>query len=356
MVAFILAVGIGRRIYARIFHLGGRIRWYKPGALYVSTSATVDRSFLFAPNHREDNSLLRQDCSANALSLDNDLTPEPSIINIVGSSIGRALEANPINVHAYECNINHPHRVFSPIGDDVASIPKFFQHAASLIARGINKTWDREGSVFQRARVEECTDDEIAEQQLLYAITNPVKDGLIRSVKQTPFFSTYRHQAHGDPLKFWWIDKAAFWRAGGPDNEGHRLKDYLKWTTWETTPLPHLADMTVYQHQTYIRKSVRKQEQTFEAKRKEENRTVMGVSALYEIDPRDHPKTRKKTRQPSCHSSTIEAKLAFEEEWREFLKQYLEASGNYRDGNFNREFPQGSFRPPLVRIINEDGT
>ncbi len=325
--------------------------------MYTSTSATVDRTFLFAPNHLSDNPLLRFDSPVSALSLDNDEIPKSSIINIVGSSIGRALEANPINIHGYECNISHPHRVYSAKDGVVENIPKFFQHATSLIARGLNETWEREGAVFQRARVEECTDGKIAEQKLLYAITNPVKDGLIASVKQTPFFSTYRHQAHGDPLRFWWIDKAAFWRAGGYENKNHRLKEYLKWTIWETTPLPHLADMTVYQHQTYIRKSVQEHEQTLCANREEENRTVIGVPALFDIDPRDHPKTpRKRTRQPICHSSSLEGKIAYKEAWKEFLNQHREASVNYRNGDFNREFPEGSFRPPLVRIISGDGT
>ncbi len=49
-------------------------------------------------------------------------------------------------------------------------------------------------------------DDKAAEQKLIYALTNPVKDNLIETVSQSPFFSMYHHQAFGDELRFWYLD------------------------------------------------------------------------------------------------------------------------------------------------------
>ncbi len=87
--------------------MGSRIRLFEPNIIYSAVSRTVDRAFLFAPNHRKDNPLLRLDSDPNALSPDNLIVPEPSVINIIGSSIGRALKENPINIHYFEGNINH---------------------------------------------------------------------------------------------------------------------------------------------------------------------------------------------------------------------------------------------------------
>jgi len=38
----------------------------------------------------------------------------------------------------------------------------------------------------------------------------------------------------------------------------------------------------------------------------------------------------------------------FKREWREFLREYRRASIDYRAGYFEREFPDGSYRPPLI--------
>jgi len=337
--------------------LGARIRWFEPEVVYEVTARTVDRTFLFKPSHRKGSPLLRRDYPASSLRLDNPVVPKPSIINIIGSSIGRALQRTPVNIHCYESNINHPHTLFSAEEEQLKNIPKFFQQANSLIARGVNETWAREGAVFTRARVTPCKSDAAAEKHLLYALTNPVKDGLISRVKETPFFSTYMHQSQGKPLRFWYIDWAAYWKAGGPDNKKRSPKEFLKWVEWQTTPLPHLSDLTVYQRQTRIRKLVQEEEWNQEDLRKEKKRAVIGVPAIFDIDPRSRPKNPKpNTPQPLCHADDRATAQAFEEEWEAFLHAYMAASIDYRGGYFERLFPAGSFRPPLIRIINGDGT
>ncbi len=329
----------------------------RPNVPFAMVSRTVDRAFLFAPNHMRDNPLLRQDSPADALSIDNETVPEPSIINIIGSSIGRALKQHPINIHCYEANINHPHVLFSAPEERLENVPKFFQHTNSLIARQVNQTWKREGAVFTRARVTPCEGDASAEQQLLYAVTNPVKDGLISRVRVSPFFSTFAHQTQGDSLRFWWIDWATYWKKGGPDNKKHDPKDYLHWTNWETTPLPHLAELTPYQRRTRLRKLVREEEEKQEAIRLNENRDAIGVPVLFETNPRSRPSTnRQRTPQPLCHADTEEAAVAYEEKWRDFLEKHREASTDFLAGGWEREFPLGSFRPPIIRMINDDGT
>ena len=98
---------------------------------------------------------------------------------------------------------------------------------------------------------------------------------------------------------------------------------------------------------------MRKLEQGFREERKGEGRREMGPRKLAELDPRGRPRTLKeKTPQPLCHASTTEGREAFKDEWREFLDRYYWASGKYRSGNWEVEFPEGSFRPPLVTIVS----
>ena len=167
----------------------------------------------------------------------------------------------------------------------------------------------------------------------------------------SPLFSTYNHLAKGEPLKFWYIDYEAYWTAGGPRKKSHRLKDYLKWVTWSCTPLPCQLKMTEKQRQTWVRKQVQEIETECKKERKESGKTVIGKTGLYAVDPRDRPKNPKKSgREPLCHASDKKLAKEHKKQWRKFLTQYIEASADYRNGYFEREFPEGSYRPPLITI------
>ena len=78
---------------------------------------------------------------------------------------------------------------------------------------------------------------------------------------------------------------------------------------------------------------------------------MLGKSALFDVDPRDRPKNPKKSgRAPVCHAADREKAKAFKKEWRAFMQQFIEASADYRNGLYDREFPEGSCSPPLVKI------
>ena len=348
--------------------MGTRLRLYEPGLTYNSVSRTVDRTFLFKPNHRKDNILLAEGCPANALDMRNRIVPVPSIINIIGSSVGRALANNPIELNWFEGHVSHNHHGSTCTEEFVDNIAGFFRHANSLIARQVNKAWEREGPVFTGPyRIEPCLDDESAEQKLIYAMTNPVKDGLCETVSQSPFFSTYRHLAFGEPLEFWWIDWAGYYEAGGKANKKHHPKDYLNWIEWSLTPLPDWKNLTIHQRQTRFRKLVQEEEEKQKALRRDENRTrrelgqperkVYSLPALFALDPRDRPKNPKASgSQPLCHSQNRDLRRAYIEQWREFVKEHRKASVDFRDGMWEREFPQGSYRPPITKIYYSSST
>jgi len=95
-------------------------------------------------------------------------------------------------------------------------------------------------------------------------------------------------------------------------NKKHRIKDYLKWTEFELTPLPAWQNLTIHQRQTRVRKKVQELEQQCAEQRKIENRTVIGVPALYDLDPRDRPKNPKPSGpQPICNTISAELQSSF---------------------------------------------
>jgi hypothetical protein len=298
--------------------------------------------------------LLHRSCPSNALDKGNDLVPKPSTINIIGAAFARALAKHPVRLHWLASNVNHLHFGFSVDEESRRELKAFLQQAHSLIARQINAMYQREGHLFAgKARFTTCRDDAAAEQQLFYALLNPVKDGLVERVADTPFMSVFEHLASGVPLRFWYIDYEAWWGAGGPQKKGNRLKKYLRWVELPLTPLPGWAELTTRQVRTRIRRHVSELEQVAERERKAGRRKVVGVAALYRLDPRSRPSTpRSSGPQPLCHASDKETRKAFGRDWRELLREYRRASSDYRQGNWEREFPDGTYPPPLVTIYN----
>jgi hypothetical protein len=111
------------------------------------------------------------------------LNPRPGVRELVGYSLGRALELNPgVQLHAYVVSTSHPHALVTdrPVEGDASALPDFFRDHHSLTARAMNARLGRGGPFWTTGSWDnvELHGQLTIEQQLLYAWTNPVKDGL----------------------------------------------------------------------------------------------------------------------------------------------------------------------------------
>jgi len=307
--------------------MGDLPRWIKADSAYCEVQRTVDRCFLFRPDE-----VVRQ---------------------LIGASAGRALERFPVKLFWLDFNIDHKQDGIAPLSDKpehIENVARFHQMFNSLTAKGINKRYGRDGSLYSsRNRSKEAVDDRSLEQQLFYAVTNVVKDGLVDRVAHWKGFSSYKQLATGEVEKFHYIDWSAWHRAGGFKSK-KKPEAFMKSVTVDLSPLPAWEHMPPHKRQAYFRREVRKLEQHFREQRELEGRPAMGKRKLEKIDPRDRPKTpAKNTRAPICHASTIEAAEEYKDALRAFLDQYWYASDMWRRGIHNVEFPRGSYRPPDIR-------
>jgi len=328
----------------------------EPDKTYEVVTGTVDRQFLFRPNSHPANPLLHESCHVDALDPTNDHMPKPSILNTLGFAFARALERHPVQLHAAEQNINHLHSNLTLSFEQLGNVSSFFRTAHSIIAREVNRLYGREGHVFAgRLRATCCEDDDAAEDKLFYSITNVIKDGLVDRQNGKVFLSSYPSLAKGETLKFWKIDWRRFRKKGGFRVKSHRPKDYIIWRELPFSWLPNYLNWSESKRQTRIRKQVAEKTDEFAQEMKSKGRVPMGAAELKKLDPRDRPKTpRKSGRQPLCHASTQEAADAFKDRRRDFLNDYIPASADFRNGDYQREFPQGSYRPPLMAICTGD--
>ena len=97
---------------------------------------------------------------------------------------------------------------------------------------------------------------------------------------------------------------------------------------------------------------VKEIEEACRTMRKDNGKTIIGFQKLKETDPRSRPKNPKGSGpEPLCHASDKETAKEYKKRWRVFRDAYIQASADYRNGVFDRDFPDGSFRPPLVEIF-----
>jgi hypothetical protein len=309
--------------------MANRPRWIRADAAYCEVQRTVDRQFFFKPDE--------------------------TIRNIIGSSVGRAQEKYPVKLYWVDFNINHRQSGKAPLSDSpehLDNLVRFDQLCNSLIARELNKLLGREGALFStHNRIEEAIDDLSLEQQLLYAVTNPVKDGLVDRVAHWKGFSSYNQLATGKVERYPYVERTAWHRAGG--ERGKKSQEaFVKCAEVKLSPIPSWQHLPAHKRQALFRRRVRQLEREYRAERERENRTVMGPKRLAKVDPRNRPKNPSRThgRQPLCHCSTVEGARAYAERWRTFLDTYYYASGMWMQGVTDVEFPAGSYKPPLVRL------
>jgi hypothetical protein len=303
-----------------------RLRWLRSEATYCEVQRTVDRQFFFAPNE--------------------------TIRNIIGASVGRAQRKYPVKLYWIDFNINHKQSgraALSNSPEHIENLVNFDRLCNSLIARGINQYLGREGAMFStRNRSEEAIDDWSLEQQLFYAVTNPVKDGLVDRVAHWKGFSSYQQLATGKVERFSYINWTAWHHAGGKKPP----EAFTEWVEVKLSPIPAWEAMADHKRQARFRREVRKWEQRFRAERELEGTRPMGPRKLAKVNPRDRPKHPPKNngRQPLCHASTLDGAIAYKKQYRIFLEQYYYASGLWMEGVVDAPFPAGSFKAPLIRV------
>ena len=306
--------------------MGSNPRLIQEGYIIATTQRTVDRQFLTKPT--------------------------PAIRNLVGACAARAMHKYPVKLYWLDMNINHEHMGLAPVDgspEAASAVVEFKRLYHRLLACELNRMLGREGALFSSAsRDVICLDNKAAEEALGYAITNPVKDGLVDRAAHWKGFSSYPSLAQGERPAYTYIDWKA-WREAGGKRSGKDPAAFTKSIHLSFTPLPDTEHLTADQRRARIRRQCRELEQKFREARAREGRRVMSPARLEKLDHRDRPsKPAEKRRKPLCRASDRALVSAYIDSFNAFLKAYRSASIAYRSGHLDVEFPRGSFKPPLL--------
>jgi hypothetical protein len=283
------------------------------------------------------------------------LKPSPQVNSVIGSSLGRALAKHPVQLHSATTNINHMELVFSLGPGQTQNPSPFLRLFESLVAKELNRHYHREGHFWScRARVEEIIGGGKLEKLLGYGACNVVKDGLVDNVRDWTGFSTTEALSTGRRLVFEYVNRTLWWKLGA----GFKKAAYSKYTRRveiELTPLPSWKDMSEEERRARFRRIVRDHEEIARRERTAEGMSnVKGMSKIEEESPFSKPRhVRKRSPEPLCHADTKEQYEDYKAGYQEIVKAYRIASAAYRSGCYEVEFPPGTFRPPLVEVIDK---
>lgn len=257
---------------------------------------------------------------------------------------------------------NHLHM---GIHDRHGKYPKFIEHLHKMIGRLLNALWGRRGNLFEveQTSVVELVDAAAIFDKLIYSLTNPVKDQLVKRADHWPGATSLAYHLDDEelvaPRPAWFFSK----RTTMPKEVRLRF----------VRPEP-FAHLTHEEWADMIRAAVARRERAAEDERRRTGRTVLGVQAVlaqrFDESPNGSPPGRRKNKRsrgraavdPRAASDpratinprpTINPRAATRNKWRRvevlqrnraFLRAYAAALRDYRAGQHDVIFPPGTWK------------
>lgn len=279
------------------------------------------------------------------------LRPDPELNAAVLEWLARAQEFFPdVHLHAVCVMSNHIHLIVRDRRGELASWASFF---LGNLARAVNRIRRRSGTFFERRySAEPILDDDAMIDRIVYVVTNPVKAGLCRRVRQWPGVVLWAEEGQVFEKRVSWIDRNSRRRANdavqsGPQGESITSHGWLR-----IDPLIADGELSVN-----IAEVISIREQELADARRAEHRNTMTTTKILAQRWDAAPRRPKRSVRPLCHASEPALRRAFIEGFREFTALFRDASERLRSGARSALFPEWSYPPgrPLLRPALTNG-
>jgi putative transposase len=228
---------------------------------------------------------------------------------------------------------NHHH---TGIHDPDGNYPAFIEHFHKLFAKcqnALRGRWENFWSSEQTSVVRLVDPDDIL-GKLIYALTNPVKDGLVEKAHHWPGVTSLDSLLHGKAL--FARRPRHFFREEGPMPET---------ATLEFARPPGFEDLSPQAFAALVSERVRAVEEDASAERHRTGASVFGRRAVLDQKPTDHPRSREPRRE-------IDPRVAARSNWsriealmrnRAFRDAYAAARAAFAAGMRDIVFPAGTY-------------
>lgn len=282
----------------------------RPGTMYKVTRRTTQRLYLLLPTR---------------------MTHE-----VFGYCLGVALERFGIRMHAVTVLCNHYH---IDITDPYGLLPAFKHLLNLLVARALNAHLGRFENFFASdapSDVEMATPEEVLDR-MVYTLTNPVKDGLVRSGSEWGGLTSYG-------MRFG--TKMVFRRPEKFFDKNGALPEEVEVEVSRPDILPELSDEELF---VLLMRKVKERERELLAAAKEEGRRFLGMRRVLRRKHTDRPQSREPrfNLNPRVASRSKWQRIAALQRNKEWLGVYREAWEKFCAGVRDVLFPEGTY---LMRV------
>jgi hypothetical protein len=261
------------------------------------------------------------------------MRPDPETNNAFIYCLAEAAARHGIHVLFTMAMSNHHH---TGIHDPAGNYPAFIEHFHKLFAKcqnALRGRWENFWSSEQTSVVR-LVDPHDAIEKMIYALANPVKDGLVEKAHHWPGVTSLTWILHGKPLTA--VRPKHFFREAGVMPERVALA-FVRPRGYEYFSSVEFA--------TLVTDRIRQVEDGTEIERRRTGASIVGRRAVLNQRWNDRPNSREQRRGLSPRVaarskwSRIEALLRN----RRFRDAYISARASFVDGLRDVVFPAGTY-------------
>jgi len=274
------------------------------------------------------------------------LRPGPALNDIVLGALGRCQRNHDLTHCAVTALSSHFHLL--AVVEDTRQIASFMRDFKSKLAREVNRLTRWQGPVFaRRYDMAVVTKEEGAQiERLAYILSNGVKEDLVEHARDWPGVQSVRALLDGEPLTGHWFERTREYAARNLRQPFSRLRFATKETV-VLSPIPCWADLAPDQYRARVAALVDSVEEDAALRRRETDRSVLGVKAILAKDPLYRPAMLESSPAPLLHAFSKAARRAFYEAYSWFVSIFRDAAEKLKAGDRTAPFPAGSFPPGL---------
>ena len=272
--------------------------------------------------------------------------PGPAINDLVLGILGRCQRNYNLTLCAVTALSSHFHLL--AVVEDTRQIASFMRDFKSKLAREVNRLTRWQGPVFaRRYDMAVVTKEEGAQiERLAYILSNGVKEDLVEHARDWPGVQSVRALLDGEPLTGHWFERTREYAARNLRQPFSRLRFATKETV-VLSPIPCWADLAPDQYRARVAALVDSVEEDAALRRRETDRSVLGVKAILAKDPLYRPAMLESSPAPLLHAFSKAARRAFYEAYSWFVSIFRDAAEKLKAGDRTAPFPAGSFPPGL---------
>ena len=280
------------------------------------------------------------------------LRPGERLNQLIVGALARAIERHPIRLHAFVFLSQHFHILAT--FEDAKRMADFMRYFSQKLSREVGAIHDWNDSVFPKRyhHVELSEEPGVDLARLRYILTNSCKENLVLSPRDWPGVSSTEALLTGEPMKGVWIDRT---RLGKAQRAGKKVpeKDFTEEYELRLDPVPSLAHLSSESYRKVILGLVQEIEEETLARHRLDGTAPIGAQAVLSRDPHHRQKEPPSSPRPWVHALSREERLKLRGALVWIMAVYREAAERFRKGEYDVEFPLGTFPPsrPFVTSI-----